>query len=554
MKKKILSFIMLFAVTFCFASGCKNDNDDQEVLVEDGKEVVAEINGVKYTADQIYESLVDTSSNASYLYEQLEDLLINTVVPVTESMKNRINNEIEKWKKDLKENATINGTAYKDELKTALENEGVSSEEELYEKKIFELQEEIITNQYWKAKEDSYYAGYLNNNYVYHVSQILVSVSDYGNKDAFAAEITDTVAKKLYDITRQLLDGVPFYQVAEVYSDDSDSKNNGGDLGLITLNDVSIPDEVKYALAGYSKYFEGADLETPAYMDNVYKNGVEAIAEKYIKVLGEKYDDTTSHITATDSILSGSVRVRARNILFNNLFNSKTFRFLQSDEVGTNTKVIDNLMLSVNDSPIYQAATENKNIVLNEAGIPILVVRSSKGVHFLSITKSAFAGEEELLKYYSKEIDDTDGYLTYVEKGVTSSERDARIAELDLFAKEYATRKINDNSDNFGGNEDFINYDMFMYYLNGEHKGVKFEIKNENIKDIVLSYIAAQKDYIDMRIENVFNLGYDKLANVEENYSNTINVNREIPILKCLDNKGCTYTYKNGFTVTGGGN
>ena len=95
---------------------------------------------------------------------------------------------------------------------------------------------------------------------------------------------------------------------------------------------------------------------------------------------------------------------------------------------------------------------------------------------------------------------------------------------------------------------------MFMYYLNGEHNGVKFEIKNENIKNIVLNYINSQKEYVEKKISNVFNLGYDKLANLENEYSNTINVSREIPLLKCLDNKSCTYTYKDGFTVTGGDN
>mgnify|MGYP003299795541 CR=1 FL=1 len=42
-------------------------------------------------------------------------------------MKNRINNEIEKWKKDIKENATMNGTSYKDELKTALDNNDIAT-------------------------------------------------------------------------------------------------------------------------------------------------------------------------------------------------------------------------------------------------------------------------------------------------------------------------------------------------------------------------------------------------------------------------------------------
>ena len=55
MNKKILSFIMLFVVTFCFASGCKNDNDtDESVLVADGKEVVASTVGEIMSAEEFY--------------------------------------------------------------------------------------------------------------------------------------------------------------------------------------------------------------------------------------------------------------------------------------------------------------------------------------------------------------------------------------------------------------------------------------------------------------------------------------------------------------------
>ena len=559
MNKKILSFIMLFAVTFCFVSGCKNDNDDKKVLVtEDGKEVVASINGVNYTADQLYGDMIGLSTNAEYLYQQLEKLLIKTVVPVTESMKNRITNEIDKWKKDIKENASISGTSYKDALNTALEKEGVSTEEELKDKKIFELQEEIITNQYWNETKEFYYNNYLKNNYVYHISQILVSTSTAGNKDYFDAQISETEAKKLYDVTSELMNGKSFYQVAQRYSDDSNSKDNGGDMGLVTLNDTTIPNEVKYALASYSIYFEDANLYYPAYFDEVYNNGFEAITEEYVDLLGEKYNEDSGvyHITTistTDSLYS---RVQARNILFNNLYNSRTFRVLQVDDSGTNTKELNNIKMPLIDKAGFNSATSVENIVTNEDENPILVVRSDKGIHFISITKSAFAGEDELMKYYSKKVDETDNYITYLEKAINSSDKEARLTELESFANDYATMKIADNS-NFVGEEQFVKYDMFSYYLDKMYNGVKFEIKDATIKSIVLNYINSKKEYTITKIQNVFNSGYDKLSNSEEEYANSINVIKEIPILKCLDNKGCTYTYAEGFkayTAGGDGN
>lgn len=554
MNKKILSFIMLFVVTFCFASGCKNDNDtDKSVLVADGKEVVASINGVNYTADDLYGDMI--SSNAEYLYEELEDLLIKTAVPITDSMRSRVNNEVEKWKKDVKDNAAVSGTAYKEALKTALAGENVDSEEELVEKKLFELQEEIITNQYWQNNKDAYYANYLENNYVYHISQILVSISTNGNKDYFDVQPSESTAGKLYEVTNALLNGENFYQVAQRYSDDSETKEKGGDMGIVTLNDKSLPNELKYALASYSVYFEDAELEYPEYLDEVYGNGFEVIPEKYVDLLGEKYNEDSGiyHITSTSGTISLYSRVQARNILFNNLYNSRTFRLLQTDDGTKNIREISNAKMPLIDSAGFEATASIKNIITNEEGAPILVVRSDNGIHFISITKSAFVGTEELLKYYSTKIDETDSYRTYLEKYENNEDKEARLAELESFAKDYAILKIADNSD-FAGNDDFLRYDMFNAYLNKTYNGVKFEIVDETVKEIVTTYIKAKKEYVETRIKNVFAEGYEKLSNAEEEFGNSVNVLKNIPILKCLDNKGCTFTHEEGFKAyTAGG-
>ena len=146
MKRKLMSVIMLFAATFGFISGCKDEEtDEQSVLVEDGKEIIAKINGVSYTADQVFKDFVDYSDNAEYVYEQLENLMIKSIVNVPDSTRSRIVNEVEVWKKGVKENAQVSGTSYKDALNSALSQEGVSNEEELIEKKIFAWQEETLT-------------------------------------------------------------------------------------------------------------------------------------------------------------------------------------------------------------------------------------------------------------------------------------------------------------------------------------------------------------------------------------------------------------------------
>lgn len=559
MKRKLMSFMMLFAVAFGFISGCKDEeNGEQSVLVENGKEVVAKINGVSYTADQIFGDLIDYSSNAEYIYEQLEDLMIKSIVNVPDSTRSRIVNEVEVWKKDIKEDAQISGTSYKEALNAALQDEGVSSEEELIEKKIFAWQEETLTTKYWDLKKDEYYNNYFSNRYVYHISQILVSVGTNGNYDYFDVEPSSSVAKKLYNVADALLNGEDFYNVALLYSDDTNTQNNGGDMGMITLNDTSIPAEVKYALASYSIYLEGKELTNmgsqPSYLNNVYGNGVEAIPQEYIDKLGDIYDDGEKYISSSsDTTLYA--RVYGRNVIFNNLFNSRTFRFLQTDG-ESNAKSIEDVKMPLKDVAGFSVVNEEENILVNDEGHPILVVRSDSGIHFISIKKSAFVGEEELKKYYSTEINELDGINTYLESVIRvngESAKDETIAELEALAKDYAIMKVGDNSD-FAGNENFIRYDMFNYYLNNPETSSKFKIENTEIKEIIYQYITSQQDYVATKMKNAFNEGYELYANKAEYSDSPELVLKQIPILSCLDKASdgkyaCKYTYKNGFEV-----
>lgn len=559
MKKKFVSIIMLFAVTFCFVTGCKKDNDnkEQEILKDkNGKEIIATINGNNYTANDVYDEMLTNSASVEYMYEKLEDLLISTIVPVTSTMRNTVTNEVEVWKKEIKENASISGISYKDALKAGLKEEGVSSEKELIEKKIFAWQEEILTSKYWRDNEDNYLRKYFENRYVYHISQIVVNVSSNENYDYFNVEPDKNVFKKLYDVVNSLATGIPFYQVAVEYSDDA-SYSNGGDLGMVTLNDTSLVEEVKFALASYSKYVEGMNIENvPEYLDVVYKDGIEAIPQSYVDKLMEKdaygdyfyEDETTKYINSLPSSFDNS-RVYGRNVIFNNLFNSRTFRVIES-ETSSKAESVDYVRMPKEDVVGFDVKG-TRNVLVNDEGNPILVVKSSKGIHFISIKKSPSVGVEELLKYYSTEIDEADEITTYVEKSIDPSVQEQRISEIKALAKEYAILAVGDNS-TFVGNEDFIRYDMFLDYLGESNQGVKFEL-SDTIEEMIIGYIENQKTRVENQINNEFLEKYEIYANKAEHADNPLIV-KEIPILKCLKEKACTYTYSEGFKVyTGGG-
>lgn len=560
MKKKVLLFIMLFAMGLGFVSGCKDDKTDQSILVVDGKEIVATINGVNYSADQVYDNLINLDDNANYVYEKLNDLLIKNIVPVSDSNRSKINNEVEKWKKDIQENATINGKSYKEALNEALKEENVASEEELIEKKIFELQKQIINNDYSSKNKKDDYSEFVINGKVYHISQILVSVSTNGNSDAFGVNVSESAAKKLYDVTNALLKGEKFYNVALKYSDDSNTKDNGGDMGLVTLNDAtstSFPSELKYALASYSVYLENASLTHPEYLNDVYQNGIEAISQKYIDLLGEIYSDGSTQYVYSSPQLNSTSRVYGRNVIFNSLFNSRTFRFIQSNET-TNVKSMNNVKMPVEDSSKFSTTVSTQNILMNDEGYPILVVRSDSGIHFVSISMSPFNSEETIKKYYAKDVDYSDSFTSYIEKSISDTDKDNRLEKLNTMSSDYQMYKITNNS-SFTGNETFKQYDMFMYYLENGYGRNKFEIVNEKIKKIVLSFIESKQNYENVKIVNAFDENYLIHAN-NAWYTDYDIVTKEIPLLSCLDRdeekkSKCAYTPENGFktrTVGGG--
>lgn len=556
MSKKIMSILMLFAVTFCFASGCnKEENTEQEVLVTEEGEIIATINGVNYTANDIYDEMLTTSTSVEYMYEKLEDLLISTIIPVTNTMRSTVVNEVEVWKKEIEEDASANKISYKEALKSALQEEGVETEEELIEKKLFEWQEKIITTEYKKNSKDKYLSGYFSDRSVYHISQIVINTGTNDYYDYFNVEPEEGFFKEIYEVVDALSSGIPFYQVAVEYSDDS-SYSNGGDLGMVTLNDSNLPVEVRYALASYSKYIEGMEIDVPDYLNNVYGEGIEVIPQKYIDKLmeedsyGEYFyeNDSTKHINSLPSSFDNS-RVYGRNIIFNNLLNSRTFRLIET-ETSEKAMEIDYARMPKDDVAGF-STKQTKKVLVNDEGNPILVVRSDTGIHFISIKKSPSVGLEELLKYYSTVIDETDDYTTYVEKSIDPTVQETRIAQIDALANEYAILAVKNNS-NFNGNEDFIRYDMFMEYLGKSNQGVSFNITNEKVKSLVINFINGKKESVKNEIENNFAEGYETYANNAEHADNPLIV-KEIPILKCLDNKSCTYTYADGFKVYGGG-
>ena len=563
-KRRLIPLSMMLLCSLCFSSACSNSSTTET-------NVIATVNGNKITAEGIYNGLLYNETTAKYVYDILERALIQSAIPETSIMRTSVEKEVEDWQQELKDNAVLNGTNYKDDLKTALETEGVSSVEELINNKIYELQKKRAKEKFIESHKEEYTKGYIDANYLYHVKDIQLAISSSSTStDLYNLSMTDTEAKKLYQALNELVTGESFYNIASYYSSNTSNKN-GGDLGVISLNDTDITNELRYALVGYSSIVEGkySSFNFPTTDDtktltDLYSAGMQTIPYSYIKRLNEidendpndpdreYYASTTQYYYSGGSTSSSNLSTKRfyyRNIIFNNLLNTKTPKFItvsQEDvDAGANA-VKMNVLTPTIDTVGYSDTKSEEYVLTNEAGNPYVVFKDSKGLHILSIEKTPFA--TDLYDYYSYEAKD-DEYYSYIESGVNTDEK---IAEINSFSEKFVSRDYGSSE----ANEQLVSFAMFKYYLNSSDNG-GFKITDETVAKMINQYINAQTELADKTVSSDFEGYYREYANIVWLRTQDFII-KEIPLLACLEKSnnqwGCTYKYGEGFKKYGGSN
>ena len=564
-----LSVMMLCSICFSTACGKTNTTTTNVIATINGKQITAESvarDSKDVTAEDIYNAALYDQKTAEYVYEALEKALIQSAIPATNSMKTKVENEVNKWRLQIEENAKLNSTDYQEDLTKALEAENVSTVDELIEKKIYALQTEYAKEKFMKAMGESYSKQYIDNNYLYHVSDIGISISSSStNTDLYNITISTDEAKNIYGAFRELVTGENYYTVAERYSG-LDSAKNGGELGIVTLNDSGITNELRYALIGYSSIIEGkydkfnlpneTGLEYKALQD-FYTKGIQSIPYSYIKDLDAVYStkdgkDTKNYETNTsfyyssggDSVSSSS-KVYYRNIVFNNLLNTKTPKFItvtQEDvDAGAHAVKMDVLLPNV-ETAGYSNSVSEEYVLVNDLGNPYVVFKDSKGLHILSVNKTPF--DEDVYDYYSSNLDNDD-YVAYAEFG---KNMDERLTQVKSFAEKYITRNYGTDT----GEDKLLSFAIFKYYLGQANNG-GFEIVNENVEKMLNQYMNSINKLADDKATASYLEYYDDYSNLVW-FRNQSYIVKEVPLLSCLvkssdDKYSCTYDYGNGFSV-----
>lgn len=236
--------------------------------------VVLTINGVDYTAEELFNdqktpAAAEAQFNAVYKVA-VRNYFAHDGSKFMDEITRNTKIKISGQKDVAQSNASKNGTTYAEEWQKILDSNSVDDEQGLYDKFEYELEKEkfddtfyennmatlkhggVLGNESGQSTDKEYLKGYIPGKHPYHVKHILVKTGSSISNTAM--EIDEAAAKKISDVVLALARGMNFADVAREYSDDTGSKDKGGDLGIMDL-DTSFVSEFKLGTYLYEAYF-----------------------------------------------------------------------------------------------------------------------------------------------------------------------------------------------------------------------------------------------------------------------------------------------------------
>lgn len=408
---------------------------------------------------------------------------------------NKAVKKVDSDKLEAQKAADKNGTSYSTEFDAILARMNCENEEELrdaylyqYEKERFEENVEKnnlrimkegtswITGEKAALYTNNSWNGYFKDRAPYHLSHILVKISDSSSSNYYNAKISENDAEKLEKVAKDLRTGElnTFAQVAANNTDDD--KSSRGDLGIVGMESAAdYINEFKYAVYAYENLYgnvnavkdsaiEIADDENLAtykdycYLEDDYNEG-RVSAEGFAEIPYGAFDIIKSNASRTkgykgQSVHDGNEDFFPRNIFFNHYFNRHSLALVTPQKAGdpdaegyitslSSGKYAANLgngegqnkkgtgfhnFTKAGDGVNFEGTYLATSMQLGDKTVyrPILVVRggsdgSYQGIHFIAVNRSPFEyveGSDELKisplrDYYTTLRPGQDGYPKY---------------------------------------------------------------------------------------------------------------------------------------------
>lgn len=285
----VTSFIGALALTACNESSSavtKGKGSAVDIIGYNSKSEKIEIN-----VDELYREYGESKDGTSLYYNAILESLIRYEYPLISSddssglkrysiIESEAKDKLKAVQQTAKDNAKANDTSYDEEWDKILEQNDVKSTKDLKLKFIYELEKQEMSEWYFKAHSEStatqtglreQYLGVsedwsevdgLTENvdpvYPYHVLHILVKL-DAEPTDYTQATISESEAKKLWAVMRQLIDGQYTFEETAKLSDDT-SKDEFGDVELMTTH-TSFYNEFKLGIYAFDALLSGENAQ-----------------------------------------------------------------------------------------------------------------------------------------------------------------------------------------------------------------------------------------------------------------------------------------------------
>ncbi len=305
-KSKLTLSVVTALVAIPAIASCDVTAKEGVVLTYTTTDASGNKKSVDYYASDLFDDYRTSTSAASTAFTKIQELLIrqnyqNGDDNELKELKAQAQNKVNGVKTTAAENASSNGTTYQAEFEKLLKNEDCDNVDELYDKKLYEVEKTAYENSYgiqsnlnamrsgkkWEhlstdeliEKYGPISQGYIKDKMPYHVSHILVKFSSASANDHVQATVSEAESRKLSSVVKELA-GVKvnsvagtevgprltFGKVAQYYSEDG-SASKDGDLGIMDRDTSYVPE---FKLGLYA--FEALYSQGNTYADTELKN------------------------------------------------------------------------------------------------------------------------------------------------------------------------------------------------------------------------------------------------------------------------------------------
>ena len=214
MKKRLLS---IFACVLLL-TGC-----GQIPKLENGEEVIAELDGKSFSANELYDDLKN-AYGTSFLVNMIDNYIADKEIETDDSAKEYANEELEGLKQQYE--------LYQMDFETAMKDAGYQSEDELLDEIILQYKKDKVVENYAKEQiSDDEVQEYYDENIFGEMTAKHILIKPETTSDMSEEEIAEKeeeALNKAKDLIDQLNDGADFDELAKENSDDTGTASEGG--------------------------------------------------------------------------------------------------------------------------------------------------------------------------------------------------------------------------------------------------------------------------------------------------------------------------------------